>query len=114
MRLFASILMLGLLVLLVVTLGSPPPHLSVVNRSGQPVRAVEASVGSVSFHLDAVGVADSVEVPIPLRGAGPLRVRVEFEDGRTGEIQAGYFAPGMRGPARIDIVAPDSVSFRSP
>lgn len=110
MRIFGSILLLGLLGLLVALVGTPAPELALTNRSGLDVHSVEARVGDISFPLGAVAAADSLQRPVGIRGAGPLSVRVRFADGREHSVDAGYYAPGMAGRPRIAILAPDSVA----
>jgi len=112
LRIFGSILLLGLLGLLVALLGTPAPEIAVTNASGLEVARVEARVGDLAFPLGKLAASDSARVPLGLRGAGPLSVRVRFEDGREHAVDAGYFAPGMRDRPRIAILGPDSVAVR--
>jgi len=113
MRIFGTILLLGLVGLLVALLGTPAPELLVTNSSGLAVRSVEARIGELAFPLGSLAAADSIGLPLGLRGAGPLSIRVRFEDGSETSVDAGYFAPGMRGHPQIAILGPDSLRVRT-
>ena len=100
---------MGLLLLAGAVVGHRAPAVYVQNRSSMPVERFELKVGDQIVASGALADGAIDRQTVPARREGPMRLDLQFADGRREEFEVGWFNPGQSGAASIAVLSPDSV-----
>ena len=86
-------------------------EVTVVNRTGGPIRLLEVDYPSASFGADSLAPGAMMHYRIQLQGSGPLKVQYTATDNKQTQIQGPDLAQGQEGKLEIALEPAGKAEF---